>query len=221
MRLPKLLSKMERDWDARARENFRYYIATAKTDWAEQEFLETGRTTIEQCILTDLWNVCGERDPKQMRVLEIGCGAGRLTKALAEVFGEVHGVDVSGEMISEAQNTLKETANAFVYRNNGMDLTVLPDVTFDFAFSYLVFQHIPSQVVMQNYFHEVSRRLQPGSLFKLQVNGCLGRPPRNDTWLGIPLSKQHLIAMAEGSGFEVRFLVGEGTLYFWAWLFKR
>jgi len=26
MRLPKLLSKMECDWDARARENFRYYI---------------------------------------------------------------------------------------------------------------------------------------------------------------------------------------------------
>jgi len=34
-----------------------------------------------------------------MRVLEIGCGAGRLTRALAKLFGEVHGVDVSGEMV--------------------------------------------------------------------------------------------------------------------------
>ena len=31
--------------------------------------------------------------------IEIGCGAGRITRALARLFGEVHGVDISGEMV--------------------------------------------------------------------------------------------------------------------------
>ena len=38
-----------------------------------------------------------------MRVLEIGCGAGRLTRALANFFGEVHAVDISGEMVAQAR----------------------------------------------------------------------------------------------------------------------
>ncbi len=37
-----------------------------------------------------------------MRVLEIGCGAGSITRALARLFGEVHAVDVSGEMAALA-----------------------------------------------------------------------------------------------------------------------
>ena len=54
-----------------------------------------------------------------MRVLEIGCGAGRVTKALARFFGEVHAVDVSGEMVRLAKQALREHPNAFVYQNNG------------------------------------------------------------------------------------------------------
>ena len=59
------------------------------------------------------------------------------------MFGEVHGVDVSGEMINATRMLLRGQKNAFVYQNNGMDLSVLNDLKFEFAFSYLVFQHIP------------------------------------------------------------------------------
>ena len=48
-------------------------------------------------------NICQGKDPKQMRVLEIGCGAGRVTRALASVFGEVYAVDISGEMVRQAR----------------------------------------------------------------------------------------------------------------------
>ncbi len=227
MKRPRLIKKMERDWNRRARENARYYIATGRTDWTDEEFLESGRATIQQNILNDMSNICGERDPKQMRALEVGCGAGRLTKPLAEVFGEVHGVDVSGEMINAARMLLRGQKNAFVYQNNGMDLSVLNDLKFEFAFSYLVFQHIPSRDIMENYFREVGRRLQPGAVFMCQVNGCLGRPrrlrllSRNDTWLGTSLSEKQIRDIAERSGFEARYLLGAGTQEFWLWLFKR
>ncbi len=93
-------------------------------------------------------NICQGKDPKQMRVIEIGCGAGRISRALARLFGEVHGVDVSGEMVAQASKALADTPNAFVYQNNGMDLTVLPQGPYDFAFSTIVFQHIPSREVI-------------------------------------------------------------------------
>ena len=52
-----------------------------------------------------------------------------------------------------------------------MDLSVLPDLEFDFAFSSIVFQHIPSRDIIENYVREVHRLLRPGALFKFQVQG--------------------------------------------------
>jgi methylase of polypeptide subunit release factors len=118
------LEKMQRDWDARARENALYYVATGNAEWSDEEFYASGEQAIAEDILTDMTNICQGKDPKAMRVLEIGCGAGRLTRALANVFGEVHAVDVSGEMIARAQKALAGHPNAHVYQNNGCDLTV-------------------------------------------------------------------------------------------------
>jgi cyclopropane fatty-acyl-phospholipid synthase-like methyltransferase len=102
-----LLEKMQRDWDERARENARYYVATGKEEWTDDEFFASGRQTVKEEILTDMINICQGKDPAAMRVLEIGCGAGRVTRALAELFGEVHAVDVSSEMISYTRTTAR------------------------------------------------------------------------------------------------------------------
>src|SRR3974390_3504431 len=91
-----ILRKMQEDWDARARENARYYVATGNTAWTDDEFFKSGEQTVKEEIETDMTNICQGKPPGQMRVLEIGCGAGRLTRALSKLFGEVHGVDVSG-----------------------------------------------------------------------------------------------------------------------------
>src|SRR2546430_11182933 len=83
-----LLEKMRRDWDERARENARYYVNTGKDEWTDDEFFRSGEQTVAEEILTDMINICQGKEPKQMRVLEIGCGAGRITRALAGLFGE-------------------------------------------------------------------------------------------------------------------------------------
>jgi len=219
--LDELLKRMERDWDERARQNARYYVETSREDWTDEEFFRSGRQTVAEQILNDMTNICQGRDPKQMRVLEIGCGAGRVTRALAEVFGEVHGVDVSGEMIRQAREALGDLPNVFVYQNNGMDLTVLGERIFDFAFSTIVFQHIPSREVIENYVREVYRLLRPGALFKFQVQGDTRVESRpEDTWLGMPFSDEEALAMALRCGFEPRYRHGAGDQYFWLWYFK-
>jgi SAM-dependent methyltransferase len=216
------LDKMRRDWDERARENARFYVNTEKTDWTDDEFFASGRSTVAEEILTDMINICQGKDPKQMRVLEIGCGAGRVTRALAEVFGEVHAVDVSGEMIARATAALRDKPHAHAYQNNGMDLTVVPAGEFDFAFSTIVFQHIPSRAVIENYVREVNRLLRQGALFKFQVQGdvSLENEP-DDTWLGVGFSEEQAREMAEKCGFEPRHMHGAGEQYFWLWFFKR
>ena len=224
MTLQEQLDKMRRDWDARALKNSRYYVETSRADWSDEDFRESGRIECREQILNDMTNVCQGMDPKQMRVLEIGCGAGRIVSALAEIFGEVHGVDVSGEMIRNAHATIRHLPNARVYQNNGMDLAVLPaGLTFDFAFSTIVFQHIPSYEVIENYVREVHRVLRPGGLFKLQVQGQsdLDAVSLDDTWRGVPFTERQAFAMAERCGFEARHAWGRGDQYFWLWFFKK
>jgi SAM-dependent methyltransferase len=218
-----ILRKMQDDWDARARENARYYVATGNENWTDEEFFQSGERTVAEEVLTDMINVCQGRQPSDMKVLEIGCGAGRVTLALSKIFGEVHGVDVSGEMVRLAREALKDRPKAFVYQNNGNDLSVLPEgVLFDFAFSTIVFQHIPSREVIENYVREVQKRLRPGALFKFQVQGdaSLVTTPE-DTWLGVPFSDPQAVEMALRCGFEPRYRHGAGEQYFWLWYFKK
>lgn len=222
MTIEEQLKKMAEDWDARARENARYYVNTGREEWTDEEFFASGRRTVEEEILTDMINICQGREPSQMRVLEIGCGAGRVTRALSEMFGEVWAVDVSAEMIARAGQALAGRPNVRLFQNNGKDLAVLGGVQFDFAFSTIVFQHIPSREVIWNYVREVHRLLRPGALFKFQVQGdATMQTSPDDTWLGVPFSDEQAVEMAAACGFEPRYRHGAGQQYFWLWFFKK
>ena len=98
------LQKMQREWDARARENARFYVNTERQDWTDADFFRSGEGTVAEEILTDMINICQGQDPKQMTVLEIGCGAGRVTRALARIFGQVYGVDIARTAAEQYDN---------------------------------------------------------------------------------------------------------------------
>lgn len=224
---------MRRDWDRRAKENARYYVATGQPQWTDEEFYAAGEEELKDQILNDLGNICQDRDPKSMKVLEIGCGAGRVTRALARFFGEVYAVDISRNMIKQARRSIAGFSNAHIFRNNGRDLSVLrgswwqrlrgtrePQV--DFAFSCLVFQHIPSRAVIESYLSDVNRLLKPGGLFKFQVQGYTEETPTlDDSWIGQAFSHEDAQKLADCNGFELRYEWGAGTQYYWLWFFKK
>ncbi len=107
---------MRADWNRRARKNPLHYVATSERQWSEEEFFASGETTTAQHILNDMVNITQGDDPRQMRVLEIGCGVGRITRALAHIFGEVVGVDVSHEMIRHATHYLSDLPNVRYFK---------------------------------------------------------------------------------------------------------
>ena len=214
------LWEMREDWNRRAEKDFRYYTAYSRT---EQEFEESGRVHVDDFVTKDLELISGGKEPKKMRTLEIGCGAGRMTGYLGELFGEVHGVDISDEMIRKGKNSLKWMSNVHLYQNNGVDLSMFPDNYFDFAFSYIVFQHIPEKEVIISYIKEAYRVLKPNSLFKFQVQGYLGEEflrAKKDTWLGVSFSERKIEEIARTLSFKVRNMKGQGTQYFWITLKK-
>src|SRR5947199_5924427 len=180
LRIARQLFRMRRVWDRRARENARHYVVTGQSQWSDEEFFRSGQITLEEEILNDLENVCQGKHPKDMKVLEIGCGAGRVTRAFAGFFGQVFAVDISDEMTRQAREAVRDFPNAHVFRNNGKDLSAVSGrwlsrlgigqpLQIDFAFSFMVFQLIPSREIIENYVREVHRLLAPGALFKFQV----------------------------------------------------
>jgi cyclopropane fatty-acyl-phospholipid synthase-like methyltransferase len=231
--LSQQLRRMRRDWDRRARENARHYVLTGQESWSDEEFYRAGEITMEEDILNDLENICQGKNPKEMAVLEIGCGAGRVTRAFARFFGSVHAFDISREMVAQARRAVADFPNARLYRNNGKDLRPLrslwrrwlglaPAAHFDFAFSTMVFQHVPSRAIVESYAREVHALLRPGGLFKFQVQGSPEvERQTGDTWVGASFSEADARHMAERCGFEMRYQAGLGDQYYWLWFFKR
>jgi SAM-dependent methyltransferase len=212
---------MKEDWDRRALSDARYFIASGEQARTDQAFFASGEANVREHILSDMDNICQGRAPGDLRIVEIGCGAGRLTRALASIFGEIHAVDISPEMIRLATQNLRAFSNVRLHVNNGADLSALPSTSFHFAFSFLVFQHIPDATVIESYVREVHRVLIPGGLFKFQVEG--GPVPEQasaGTWHGVSFTEKELRAMASRCGFEPRYLEGAGSQYLWAWFFK-
>jgi cyclopropane fatty-acyl-phospholipid synthase-like methyltransferase len=217
-----IAERMRKDWDDRAKENARYYVNTATREWTDNEFFASGEATVREQILNDMTNVCQGAQPSAMHVLEIGCGAGRVTRALAAQFGRVTGVDISGEMVRQATLALADRPNAKAIQNNGRDLADVEGPV-DFAFSTIVFQHIPSYEVIESYVREVHRLLRPGGLFKFQVQGAAVEMAaiEHDSWLGVPFSEERARQMAQDTGFEMRYGHGAGDQYYWLWFFKQ
>ncbi len=106
----------------------------------------------------------------EWKILEIGCGVGRIIKPLREMFAQVDGVDISENMIQFAKQYLADgKQNGQVYVNNGSDLQELPSEHYDCVYSIIVFQHIRSISVVKSYFREILRVLKPSGYFRIQV----------------------------------------------------
>lgn len=170
---------MRRDWDERAKRDSFYYIATRDQPWDENEFFASGERDYELLVLPVLQQI--GLDPAEKLMLEIGSGVGRMTRAFARRFRYVIALDVSGEMVRQGRALHLGVTNIGWLQADGTGLSALKDTSVDFAFSYIVFQHLPTRTLVLNYVRDILRVLRPGGAFLFHFCSCT-RPTMN--WKG-------------------------------------
>lgn len=170
---------MRLDWDERARADAFHYIASWRKDWDSNSFFQSGEEDLQRLVVPVLRRL--DFNPANQVALELGCGAGRMTRSLSRNFGKVYAIDISPEMLRHARALLPDTSNIEWILGNGNDLSCLDDGAVDFAFSYIVLHHMPSRDLALGYIREILRVLKLGGVFLFQFS-TLRTPTMN--WKG-------------------------------------
>ena len=155
---------MREEWNERARKNTYHYVSTSRKDWDDPAFFEWGEKQVT--LFVDKFLELKSLIPAQMVVLEIGCGAGRLTRAFARRFKRVYAYDVSDVYIALAKGKNSHLENTSFFTNDGKSFPEVPDRSVNFVFSGWVFQHMPSKDVVIANIQDFSRTLKVGGLYK-------------------------------------------------------
>ena len=152
---------MQRGWNARAVRNPFFYVETTHWDGDIGRFFELGEASARRLIDP----VLQRRAPARDLALDLGCGLGRFSRALARRFSSVMAVDVSDRMIAEAKRLQSdgEFKNITFEKSDGVILPAAKNAV-DFVWSYEVFQHIPTRQSIAANLDEIARVLRPGGI---------------------------------------------------------
>jgi SAM-dependent methyltransferase len=149
-------------WNQQASSDAMWHISHSKS---EAEFRESGERDAKKAFGLEL-----ERVPMRGKVLEIGCGIGRVLEHVSGARPEVafFGVDVAPEMVRQANERLAERRNVVILRTSGDTLDMFDDGYFKCVYSLMVFQHLPTSI-FRSYAKDVARVLSSNGVFRFQV----------------------------------------------------
>jgi SAM-dependent methyltransferase len=222
-------AEMRRFWNARAREDAFYFVDTRQRYRAPdpERFWDSGE------LLDYLLGGLDVRLRPGDTVLEIGCGIGRITRALASRAARVIALDVSDEMLARARELNPQLVDVEWVLGDGVTLRSIPDQSVDACVSVVVLQHVPDPEITLGYVREVGRVLRPGGWAALQVSNdpaihrprdrlvdrcraVIGRAPRgrrHPAWLGSCVELAAVAEAATQGGTELERVWGEGSQY--------
>lgn len=164
------LKRNRRDWEDLASEDLYWSILSDPdkrfADRDKGAFLASGRAEV-RVMLARASELGLPVD--RGRALDFGCGAGRLTRAMAEIFAEAVGVDISARMVEEARRLNADVANCSFEVNVEPDLRRFGDASFDAVYTSIVLQHLPSGAAIRAYLEEFVRVLRPDGLLAFQL----------------------------------------------------
>lgn len=139
--------------------------------------LSRAKTLMGACSANDAeFEAAGKRYAESMlpmlsadsRVLDLGCGIGRIALYVAPHCRELYAVDVSSRMLQHARRRLRDVKNVRTKRINGEDLGGLADNFFDFSYCIQVLHLIEREHTMR-YLFELARVMKPGGTIYIQA----------------------------------------------------
>ncbi len=163
---------LEADWEAKARENPLLAIMTTP-EMAEapaeafsgellEEFFARGRKLFDQHLRPLL------ADAPEGPVVEYGCGAGRIMKAVIDSGRPCAGIDISPTMLERCSELLPEAQALYLLSAEGR--CAAPDGLAALVYSYSVLQHISTLGAYVTALDEMCRILASGGRMAIQVN---------------------------------------------------
>ena len=161
--------KTNEEWKAWGKEDPLYGTASwvgrrrgEDNEWTDVAFYDLGRSDWQD--FSTRWDCYGYN---RESCLEIGCGAGRITKQLSKEFQVVHALDVSMDMINYARRYVKGD-HVNWHLTDGTSIPLQDSLVYS-IFSCHVFQHFPSVEDGLMYFKEIQRVLKPGGTMMIHL----------------------------------------------------
>lgn len=211
---------MIEDWDSRAREDPLHHLYR-KANHSIEAFFQEGKH--HAIALTFPFLQSFDFDPLGKRILDIGCGMGRLFPGFKELgFAEIWGIDISREMLERGRMMCPVSEANFALGDGGT-LDGLDSKYFDYCFCYNVFPCVPDARIVLGYLDEIDRVLRPGGAFQLHFR-------RNYRWKARVLrilpasirspvrSSYHMLASRRTGGLpnrSIEALYAPGSLETW------
>lgn len=139
---------------------------------AFEAFMLSGETYVDNVLAFIKKHYLPNFTPK--RILDVGCGVGRLTIPFARRADEVVGVDVAPRMLELCAQHAKEAHVKNVLLVQGDDRLSNVDGDFDLINTFIVLQHIPPYRGYQ-LIDAMLKRLRKGSFASLQLTFAKSR----------------------------------------------
>ncbi len=144
------------------------------------------------------------------RIVDLGCGAGLVSKYLAKRGATVHGVDLADEAVAAARKMCEGVEGVEFRRADASDCKHLEGGSFDKACSVDVIEHCGADVML-DMFREAHRLLKDGGMFYVYTPNPLHWIERLKDWGVMKQDETHtglrcvgpIVEAMEAAGFEV------------------
>lgn len=195
-----------KNWEGLAQNDALWSILTDNKQkgekWDKEQFYASGKNEVD--------GILGFLDGQHMvpidkqKVLDFGCGAGRISRGLSSHFDKVIGVDASPTMVELAKAEHKEVGDKIEFvLNQEEGLAQFEEGSFSMTFSVITLQHIPSEQSV-GFIKEFIRLIKPGGLAVFQIPTKdvrkLSLMQRLRTFLRI---RERLALLGIGKGFQM------------------
>ena len=160
-----------------------------------------GDEGVQKIIENDIIKYSGTLEGK--RILEFGCGVGRLLKHMPKYCERIHGVDIAPNMIEFARENINNI-DVVLRLSNGK---VLPyaNSEFDVIYSIHVLQHIPTREMLLDTLKEICRVLKPGGTAALHFNKKISETDREPgQFAGYRPKLENAISLVKEAGFKIK-----------------
>jgi len=158
------LHNLQENWNKLGNTDTFWSILTDQK-WNTSDFFLTGENEVN-LLMKKI--ISSRLTIQKEKALDFGCGVGRISQALGRYFKKVYGVDISPSMIKLANKYNKFEKRCTYYLNSKADLSLFPNNTFDFIFSFRTLQHM-NPIFIKKYIREFLRILKPCGLLIFQL----------------------------------------------------